>query len=94
MEDVAQFLRAPNPYNRRRTLTFFNGMFSRGSYEIVRALTDSKIQERNAAYLSHRFRNVDTYSIVCRVKIVASEVVVPDWTVSEIRLHEWPEAVD
>ncbi|WP_250007231.1 helix-turn-helix transcriptional regulator [Actinoplanes sp. M2I2] len=91
-EDVAHFLRAPNPYNRERTLTFFNGMYSRGSYGIVRALTDPKIQERNAAYVDRRFHSTDTYSIVCRVKIVANEVVVPDWTVDDIRLHEWPEA--
>jgi transcriptional regulator with XRE-family HTH domain len=91
-EDVAHFLRAPNPYNQARTLTFFNGMYSRGSYGVVRALTDPKIQERNAAYVARRFHGVDTYSIVCRVKIVANEVVVPDWTVDDIRLHEWPEA--
>jgi transcriptional regulator with XRE-family HTH domain len=91
-EDVAHYLRAPNPYNRERTLTFFNGMYSRGSYGIVRALTDPKIQERNAAYVDRRFHGTDTYSIVCRVKIVANEVVVPDWTVDDIRLHEWPEA--
>jgi transcriptional regulator with XRE-family HTH domain len=91
-EDVAHYLRAPNPYNRERTLTFFNGMYSRGSYGIVRALTDPKIQERNAAYVDRRFHGADTYSIVCRVKIVANEVVVPDWTVDDIRLHEWPEA--
>lgn len=91
-EDVAHFLRAPNPYNRERTLTFFNGMYSRGSCGVVRALTDPKIQERNAAYVARRFHGADTYSIVCRVKIVANEVVVPDWTVDDIRLHEWPEA--
>lgn len=91
-EDVAHFLRAPNLYNRERTLTFFNGMYSRGSYGVVRALTAPKFHERNAAYIATRFNDVDTYSIVCRVKIVANEVVVPDWTLPEIRLHEWPEA--
>jgi transcriptional regulator with XRE-family HTH domain len=91
-EDVAHFLRAPNPYNHARTLTFFNGTYSRGSYGVVRALTAPKIRERNAAYVADRYRDVDTYSIVSRVKIVANEVVVPDWTLSDIRLHEWPEA--
>ncbi|MEV6491424.1 helix-turn-helix transcriptional regulator [Actinoplanes sp. NPDC051633] len=92
-EDVAHFLRAPNPYNRRRTLTIFNGMFSRGSYGVVRALTDPKIRERNAAYAAERLNSADTYSLVCRVRIIAKEVVVPDWTVAEDRLHEWPEEV-
>jgi transcriptional regulator with XRE-family HTH domain len=90
-EDVAQFLRAPNPYNRFRTLTVFNGMYSRGSFGAVRALTHPDFRERNAAYISRRFPDVDTYSIVSRVKIVANEVVVPDWTADDIRLHEWPE---
>jgi transcriptional regulator with XRE-family HTH domain len=92
VEDVAHFLRAPNPYNRERTLTFFNGMYSRGSYGVVRALTDPTIRKRNADYIARRFANLDTYSIVSRVKIVANEVVVPDWTRDDIRLHEWPEA--
>jgi transcriptional regulator with XRE-family HTH domain len=91
-EDVAHFLRAPNPYNRQRTMTFFNGMYSRGSYGVVRALTDPKIRERNSAYVAGRFHDADIYSIVCRVKIVANEVVVPDWTADDVRLHEWPEA--
>jgi transcriptional regulator with XRE-family HTH domain len=93
-EDVAHFLRAPNPYNQERTLTFFNGSYSRGSRGVVRALTDPKIQKRNAAYIAERFGNEDTYSIVCRVKIVANEIIVPDWTLDEIRLHEWPEAAE
>jgi transcriptional regulator with XRE-family HTH domain len=91
-EDVAHFLRAPNPYNHQRTLTFFHGSYSRGSRGVVRALTDSKIKKRNATYIAERFGNQDAYSIVCRVKIVANEIIVPDWTLDEIRLHEWPEA--
>jgi transcriptional regulator with XRE-family HTH domain len=93
-EDVAHFLRAPNPFYRERTLTSFNGMHSRGSYGVVRALTVPEFQERNTAYLARRFPDADTYSIVCRVKIVADEVVVPDWTRDDLRLHEWPEAAD
>jgi hypothetical protein len=91
LEDVAHFLRAPNPYNRERTLTFFTGMYSRGVYGVVRALTDPKIHERNGEYVARRFAGAHAYSIVSRVKIVANEVVVPDWTLEEIRLHEWPE---
>jgi transcriptional regulator with XRE-family HTH domain len=92
VEDVAHFLRTRNPYNRQRTLTIFNGMFSRGSYGVVRALTDPKIRDRNAGYVARVLSAYDTYSVVCRVKIVASEVVVPDWTLADDRLHIWPEA--
>ncbi len=89
-EDVAHFLRAPNPLQRDRTITFFGGQYSRGSYGVVRALTDPNVAERNAAYLRRRFGAAPTYSIVCRVRIVANEVVVPDWTIDADRLHEWP----
>jgi transcriptional regulator with XRE-family HTH domain len=91
LEDVAQFLRAPNPYNRQRTLTIFSGSFSRGSHGVVRALTDPKIHERNAAHVAQHLSRNDTYSVVCRVRIVADEVVVPDWTLADDRLYEWPE---
>lgn len=90
IEDVAHILRAPNPYNRQRTLTVFNGSYSRGTYGAVRALTDPEIGVRNAAYLAERFAGVDTYSVVCRVRMVARRVVVPDWTLADDRLHEWP----
>jgi transcriptional regulator with XRE-family HTH domain len=91
-EDVALFLRAPNPYNHARTLTLFNGMYARGTLGVVQALTDPSIRTRNAEYVSERFRRHDTYSILCRVPVVANEIVIPDWTLADIRLHEWPEA--
>jgi transcriptional regulator with XRE-family HTH domain len=90
-EDVAFFLRTPNPYNRERTATVCNGMFGRGTFGIVRALTDPVFKNRNNEYLAKRFREQETYSILCRVKVVAQEIVVPDWTVDDMRLHEWPE---
>jgi transcriptional regulator with XRE-family HTH domain len=90
-EDVAFFLRTPNPYNRERTATVCNGMFGRGTFGVVRALTDPVFKNRNNEYLGKRFREQETYSILCRVKVVAQEIVVPDWTADDIRLHEWPE---
>jgi transcriptional regulator with XRE-family HTH domain len=89
-EDVAQFLRAPNPYNRQRTLTIFNGSYSRGTCGIVRSLAVPEISLRNADHVARRFAGIDTYSIVCRVRIVADQVVIPDWTRPDDRLHEWP----
>ncbi|MEV6630143.1 helix-turn-helix transcriptional regulator [Actinoplanes sp. NPDC051470] len=93
VEDVAHFLRAPNPYDRRRTLTIFNGSFSRGTLGVVRALTDFNIRDRNAAHLAQRFPGATSYSVVCRVRIVARQVVVPDWTMEDDRLHEWPAPI-
>lgn len=90
VEDVAHFLRAPNPYNRQRTLTVFNGSHSRGTCGIVRSLCDPEIRQRNADLIARRFPGADTYSIVCRVRMVADQIIVPDWTVADDRLHEWP----
>ncbi|MFB9177346.1 helix-turn-helix transcriptional regulator [Dactylosporangium sucinum] len=90
VEDVAHFYRAPNPYNRLRTVTIFNGMFGRGTYGAVRSLTDERFRDRNGGYLASRFADRDTFSILTSVQIVRGEVLTPDWTVPETRLHEWP----
>ena len=90
-EDVALFLRAKNPFNADRTLTMCSGMYARGSYGAVRALTDIKIRERNSGYISERFRDQDTYCILCRVKAVAKGIITPNWTLDEFRLYEWSE---
>src|SRR5439155_8253552 len=80
VEDVAHFFRAPNPFNRKRTVTICNGMFSRGTYGAVRALTDSRFRDRNAEYIHERFPRGDTFSILTRVPILNGEVLTPDWT--------------
>lgn len=90
-QDVAHLFRGPNPFNRKRTVTMFNGAFGRGTYGAVRILTDARFRDRNADYLTQRFAG-DTYSILARVRIVMREVVTPDLTVEETRLHEWPDA--
>ncbi|MET7425365.1 helix-turn-helix transcriptional regulator [Dactylosporangium sp. NPDC005555] len=92
VEDVAHFHRAPNPYNRLRTVTIFNGMFGRGTYGAVRSLTDVRFRDRNGGYLATRFASRDTFSILTSVQIVRGEVLTPDWTDPGTRLHEWPES--
>jgi hypothetical protein len=88
-EDVALFARAVNPYNRLRTVSICNGMYSPGSYSVVRALTDTRFRDRNAAYLRDRFGNSETFCILSRVKIQPGAPLTPDWTVAENRLFEW-----
>lgn len=90
-EDVAFFLRADNPYNQERTLTICNGMYARGSFGVVRALTDPQIRDRNTEYLYEQFKGKKTYCILCRVKVVAGEIVTPDWKLDSVRLYRWPE---
>jgi len=90
--DVAHFYRGPNPYNRRRTVTICNGMYARGTYGAVRALTDPRFRDRNEQYLSDRFGGNSVMSIVMRVSVVFGEkTLTPDWTLEEHRLHEWPD---
>jgi hypothetical protein len=93
-EDVCHFFRGPNPFNSHRTVTICNGMFGRGTYGAVRALTDVRFRDRNEWYVNERFSTATAYSIVSRVLIVRNEAVTPDWTIAESRLHEWAAHAD
>jgi hypothetical protein len=89
-EDVALFARAVSPFNRKRTVTICNGMYGRGTYGVVRALTDANFRDRNAEYLQSRFGDSDTYCILTRVPIVDGATLTPDWTGGRHTLFEWP----
>lgn len=92
LQDVALFYRGPNPYNRKRTVSICNGMYGRGTYGVVRALTDALFRDRNSDYLHKRFADEQSFGILTRVSIENGVVVTPDWTEQESRLHEWPPA--
>jgi transcriptional regulator with XRE-family HTH domain len=91
LEDVALFARAVSPFNRERTITICNGMYGRGTYGVVRALTDARFRDRNSGYLQTRFGDSETYCILTRVPIVNGATLTPDWTTSDCTLFEWPE---
>lgn len=88
-EDVALFARAVSPFNRKRTVTICNGMYGRGTYGVVRALTDAKFRDRNVEYLRSKFSGSDAYCILTRVPIVDGVTLTPDWTVGDYTLFEW-----
>jgi hypothetical protein len=88
-EDVALFARAVNPYNRKRTVTILSGMYGRGTYGVVRALTDSNFRDRNAEYVRSQFGQSDTYCIVSRVPIIQGKTLTPDWTIDDNVLFNW-----
>ncbi len=90
-EDIAHFVRAPNPFNRLRTVTFCNGVYGRGTYGAVRALTDQRFRDRNEEYLNTRFGGSDMFGILMRVRMAGGKVITPDWTKADTRLHEWTE---
>jgi transcriptional regulator with XRE-family HTH domain len=91
-EDVAHFFRAANPFNHKRTVTVCNGMYGRGTFGAVRALTDARFRERNEEFVRQRFGGSETFSILMRVRMARGKVITPDWTQASTRLHEWPEA--
>jgi hypothetical protein len=91
-EDVALFARAVNPNNRLRTVSICNGMYSSGSYGAVRALTDARFRDRNAAYIQERFAGCESFCILSSVRVVRGAALTPDWTLPENRLFEWSRA--
>jgi hypothetical protein len=88
-EDVALFARSVSPFNRERTVTICSGMYGRGTYGVVRALTDARFRDRNSDYLRSRFGDSDTYCILTRVPIVDGATLTPDWTTGDFTLFEW-----
>ncbi len=88
-EDVALFARAVNPWNREMTVTICAGMYGRGTYGAIRALTDYRLRERNNRYIASRFAGREAYCILMRVPVVHGETLTPDWTTEDHRLFEW-----
>jgi hypothetical protein len=90
-EDVALFARAVSPFNRKRTVTICSGMYGRGTFGAVRALTDARFRDRNAEYLRSRFGQSNSYCILTRVPVVNGVTLTPDWTEGDVTLFEWSE---
>jgi transcriptional regulator with XRE-family HTH domain len=89
VEDVAHFYRGPNTFNAKRTVTICNGMYGRGTLGVVRALTDARFRERNNSFLTRHFADSRAFSILTRVSVLMGQVLTPDWTQQETRMHEW-----
>jgi hypothetical protein len=88
-EDVALFARAVNPFNRTRFVTVCNGMYGRGTYGAVRALTDERFRDRNSEYLRETFPDSEAFCILSRITVENGNALTPDWTLPETRLFEW-----
>lgn len=89
ISDVALFARGVNPFDQWRTVTICNGMYSRGSLGVVRALTDKKFRDRNSAYLQSRFGDSDSFCILSRVPVINRKSMTPDWSHGDNTLFEW-----
>jgi transcriptional regulator with XRE-family HTH domain len=95
--DVALLARMPNQLNLSRTVTIATGIFSRGTYGAVRALTDASLRSRNELYLMERFGGLDNFWALFYVPVMgvgnpseeltALETLTPDLTVGDHRLR-------
>jgi hypothetical protein len=88
-EDVALFARAVSPFNHKRFITICNGMYGRGTYGAVRALTDERLRDGNGEYIKDRFASSEAFCILIRVTVENGVTLSPDWTLPETRLFEW-----
>jgi hypothetical protein len=91
LEDVAMLARLPNPFNARRTLTYCNGIHSRGVLGAVRCLTDSAVRDDNESYLEETFRNSDRFVILMRVQVLGSQTISPSLRNPGAVLFQWPD---
>ena len=92
LEDVAMLARLPNPFNARRTLTYCNGIHSRGVLGAVRCLTDSAVRDDNESYLEETFRDSDRFVILMRVQVLGSQTISPSLRNPGAVLYHWPDA--
>lgn len=82
--DVALLARQPNPLNLSATVTICSGIFSRGSYGAVRALTDPLLRSRNEQFLYERFRDPEgrnslrPFWMLFHVPVLQGETLTPD----------------
>jgi transcriptional regulator with XRE-family HTH domain len=90
--DVALFARAVNPFNQKRTVTICNGMYGRGTYGAVRALTDARFRDRNGPYVQEQLTGSTAFCLLTRVIVVNNNALTPDWTLPENRLFEWSKS--
>jgi helix-turn-helix protein len=92
LEDVAMLGRIPNPFNALRTLTYCNGIHSRGVLGAVRCLTDADVRDDNESYLEETFPDTDRFVILMRVPVLGGETISPSLRSPGAVLFQWPTA--
>jgi hypothetical protein len=90
LEDVGMLARVPNPYNELRTLTYCNGIHSRGVLGAVRCLTDPAVRDDNEQYLYEMFPESSSFVILMRVPVLGGQTVSPSLKSPGTVLFRWP----
>ena len=70
-------------------MTIFNGVWARGVFGAVRAVTHSPLRSSNERWLLDRFEGASTFAVLMRVSVVRNQVATPDLRLPETRLFEW-----
>jgi hypothetical protein len=94
LEDVGMLARMPNPYNKLRTLTYCNGIHSRGVLGAVRSLIDPAVRYENERYLEETFSGSDRFVILIRVQVLGGQTVSPPLKSPGTVLFQWSEPSD
>jgi transcriptional regulator with XRE-family HTH domain len=80
--DVALLARKRNELNRSATVTWCSGIFSRGTFGAVRALTDATLRARNEQFLLDHFGGLEDFWMLFYVPVFQSvnglETITPD----------------
>ena len=92
LEDVAMLGRVPNPFNALRTLTYCNGIHSRGVLGEVRCLIDADVRDANESYLEETFPDKDRFVALMRVQVLGGETMSPSLRNPGAVLFQWPDA--
>lgn len=90
VNDVGMLARLPNPYNSQRTLTYCNGIHSRGVLGAVLCVTDSAVRADNEQYLEEKFSGSDRFVILMRVPVLGGTTVSPALKSPGTVLFSWP----
>jgi hypothetical protein len=91
LEDVGMLARLPNPYNALRTLTYCNGIHSRGVLGAVRCLTDPAVRDDNERFLEETFPDSDRFVILIRVPVLGGQTISPSLKSPGTVLFQWPD---
>jgi hypothetical protein len=89
LEDVGMLARLPNPFNVNRTLTYCNGIHSRGVLGAVKCLTDPAVRDDNEEYLAETFHGSDRFVILMRVHVLGGRTISPSLKTPGTVLFQW-----
>jgi hypothetical protein len=83
--------RLPNPFNVLCSLTYCNGIHSRGVLGAVRSLTDPAVRESNERYIEESVGDSNRFMILMRVPLVGNRTITPSLSNPGTVLFGWPK---